>query len=98
MPLDPVSRQIAEQQTLQAIFPTIAECELFRSTLKEFKDASGEVRACTDEGSPQYAASAILDTMLYHMVMSVADYHCARTVFEVLGAFHAIHQQEEDSA
>jgi hypothetical protein len=98
MPLDPVARQIAEYETLCRVFTRISDCDLFHETLQEFKKSMKLVHACTDESSPQYAGAALLDTAAADMVKAVADYHCARTVFTVLGAFHAVHQQESDAA
>jgi hypothetical protein len=95
MPLHPVARQIAEYDTLSSVFTRISECGLFHETLQEYEEAMKLVHACTDEGSPQYAGAALLDEVSSDMVKAVADYHCARTVFDVLGAFHAIHQQED---
>jgi hypothetical protein len=94
MPLDPVARQIAEYDTLSSVFTRISDCGLFHETLQEYEEAMKLVHACTDEGSPQYAGAALLDTVSSDMVKAVADYHCARTVFDVLGAFHDLDSED----
>lgn len=90
----PVARQMAESAVLKRTFQRISGCDLFRDALTAFEDASFAVRNCTDESKPQRAAAELLDRMMTDMVYAVADYHCAHTVFTVIGALDALGGEE----